>query len=47
MISGYFYHGKNKSVIFKRNEKMIRQFCIKKGNLVNDTIENWIVKYNI
>lgn len=47
MVSGRFYHGKNKFSIFKSQDKMIRQFCIKNVNIVNDCINNWKIKYNI
>lgn len=47
MVSGYFLHGQSDHLIFNRNSKMIRQFCVKNEELVNNIAEKWIINYNI
>ena len=47
MVSGYFLHGRSDSFIFNRSSKMIRQFCVKNENIVNNIVEDWIIDYNI
>lgn len=48
MVSGYFFHGKSSdNSIFKRNERNIRQFCIKNADLINNKFDAWRVLKNI
>ena len=48
MVSGYFFHGKSYSnSFFKRNDKTIRQFCIKNSDLVNIKFDNRNIINNI
>ncbi len=44
MVSGYFYHGKKNIFPFRRNEKTIRQFCVKNEYIVNNMIDEWKFK---
>lgn len=47
MVSGYFYYKKDKVNPFSRDEKIIRQFCIKNENIVNNKFTQWNIKHNI
>lgn len=47
MVSGYFLHGRSDRLIFNRNSKMIRQFCVKNENIVNNIVNKWIISYDI
>lgn len=45
MVSCYFFHKKNELYTFARGEMIIRQFCIKDVEIVNNNINEWkIVK---
>ena len=47
IFSCYFYHGKNNLYYFGRNDRNIKQFCIKNDKLISDNIDKMKIDYNI
>ena len=49
IVLGYFYHEnvKDKSLILGRDKKVIAQYCIKKVDIINLSMEDWLIKHNI